>query len=125
MALLLALTAGGAPAGVTIDCNVGTASASGYAATVSQAATINTNLGQATAYGNQASISTGGSIDVKVAWLQFNTQATPCDVKVSWLQFDTNSTPCDVKVSWLEFNSSAGAANDSEWVIRARRRRHR
>jgi hypothetical protein len=90
----------------TVQTRLGTASASGLSATVSQEVTVKGNLGQASSYGNQASISTGGSVDVKVSWLQFNTQATPCDVKVSWVQFDTNSTPCDVKVSWLEFNSS-------------------
>lgn len=44
--------------------------------------------------------------DIKVSWLQFDTQAVPCEVKVSWLQFDTNAAPCDVKVSWLAFDTN-------------------
>lgn len=48
-----------------------------------------------------------GNADVKVSWLQFDTQATPCDVKVSWLQFDTQAVVHDVKVSWLQLDTQA------------------
>ncbi len=43
--------------------------------------------------------------DVRISWVQFDTNATPCDVKVSHLAFDTQAETCDVKVSWLAFNS--------------------
>jgi hypothetical protein len=29
------------------------------------------------------------------------------DVRVSWLAFDTNATPCDVRVSWVELDTAA------------------
>ena len=53
-------------------------------------------------------------VDVRVSFVAFDTQATPCDVKVSWLAFDTQAVPCDVRVSWLAFDSRlATVANNS------------
>jgi hypothetical protein len=46
-------------------------------------------------------------VDVRVSFVSFDTNATPCDVKVSWLAFDTQAVPCDVRVSWLAFDSAA------------------
>jgi hypothetical protein len=110
---------GGASSGVTINCNKGTATASGRQATITTggSTTISCNVGAATASGLPASISTGSSADVKVSWLQFDSNATPCDVKVSWVRFDTNSTPCDVRVSWVQFDTSHGSIITDDPII--------
>lgn len=44
--------------------------------------------------------------DVKVSWLEADTDSAPCEVLVSFCEFDTYAAPCDVKVSFCEFDSS-------------------
>lgn len=51
-------------------------------------------------------------VDVRVSFVAFDTQATPCDVKVSWLAFDTQAVPCDVRVSWLAFDTQVEAKTE-------------
>lgn len=55
-------TAGGG-GGVTIDCNLGTATASGFQATVSSNVTIGASLGTATASGFQATVSSAVTVN--------------------------------------------------------------
>ena len=54
----------------------------------------------------------GASVDVKVSWIQFDTQAAVADVKVNWFQFDTLATPYSTVVTWLQFNTRAEQQQD-------------
>lgn len=56
-------TTEGAGGGVTIDCNLGTATASGFQATVSSNVTIGASLGTATASGFQATVSSAVTVN--------------------------------------------------------------
>lgn len=85
--------AAGSLPSISIASANGVASGDGYAAGTFASVSLAAPSGSA---------SGGSSADVKVSWLQLDTNATPCDVKVSWLQLDSN-------VPQLGFASLGGA----------------
>ena len=68
-----------------------------------------------TATGNLTN-GTPSTVDVRVSWLEVDTDATPVDVRVSWLEVDTSAVAVDVRVSWLALDTAAQGTGLQYWT---------